>query len=418
MAATDARPVPRKNVAYRYYFAVRKPSDGTLITTWAGADSEVSLDGASFSDCTNEATEIGTTGCGYIDLTSSEMNADCVLLKITVTNTGAVPLVFTLFPEEIGDYRANVEQFGGTAGTFSSGRPEVNATHWGGTAVASANVLIDGAITAAKIATGAIDADALASDAVTEIQSGLATAANLATVAGYLDTEIAAILADTNELQTDWADGGRLDLLLNSLATSAKLRKYVQLLARKDAAIATDNATELAEINANEGSGAGGYSSQTDSQEALRDRGDAAWVTGSGGGGGATASEIAAQLADQPIRITSPTTTDGTLDLMQGVDYYTADGRDIEFSFYRDYVPDSCKLTIASGNVVTVTSTDITESSGSGSGRFSVRFQLARADGDDLEAGYGTFEVISVVGAREVGEIAEGVATIRRRLTT
>lgn len=45
----------------------------------------------------------------------------------------------------------------------------------------------------------------------------LATAANLATVAGYLDTEIAAILADTNELQTDWVNGGRLDLLIDSI---------------------------------------------------------------------------------------------------------------------------------------------------------------------------------------------------------
>ncbi len=35
---------------------------------------------------------------------------------------------------------ANVTQFGGSAGTFSGGRPEVNATHWGGTAVASATV--------------------------------------------------------------------------------------------------------------------------------------------------------------------------------------------------------------------------------------------------------------------------------------
>jgi len=47
-----------------------------------------------------------------------------------------------------------------------------------------------------------------------------ATAANLATVAGYLDTEIAAILADTNELQTDWANGGRLDLLLDSASSA------------------------------------------------------------------------------------------------------------------------------------------------------------------------------------------------------
>jgi hypothetical protein len=45
----------------------------------------------------------------------------------------------------------------------------------------------------------------------------LASAANLATVAGYLDTEIAAILADTNELQTDWANGGRLDALIDAI---------------------------------------------------------------------------------------------------------------------------------------------------------------------------------------------------------
>lgn len=51
----------------------------------------------------------------------------------------------------------------------------------------------------------------------------LATASNLATVAGYLDTEIAAILADTNELQTDWANGGRLDLILDARASQASV---------------------------------------------------------------------------------------------------------------------------------------------------------------------------------------------------
>lgn len=89
-----------------------------------------------------------------------------------------------------------------------------------------------------------LTAAGLATDAVAEIQSGLstldaagvrtavglasanldtqlgtlATATNLATVAGYLDTEIAAILQDTNELQTDWANGGRLDLILDIIA--------------------------------------------------------------------------------------------------------------------------------------------------------------------------------------------------------
>ena len=45
----------------------------------------------------------------------------------------------------------------------------------------------------------------------------------LATISGYLDTEIAAILADTNELQTDWANGGRLDLILDGRASQASV---------------------------------------------------------------------------------------------------------------------------------------------------------------------------------------------------
>lgn len=111
--------------------------------------------------------------------------------------------------------------------------------------------LVSGRIDASvgAMAANTLTASALATDAVTEIQTGLstldaagirtavglasanldtqlgtlATAANLATVAGYLDTEIAAILADTNELQTDWANGGRLDLILDARASQASV---------------------------------------------------------------------------------------------------------------------------------------------------------------------------------------------------
>jgi hypothetical protein len=48
-------------------------------------------------------------------------------------------------------------------------------------------------------------------------------AARLTTIGGYLDTEIAAILADTNELQTDWVNGGRLDLLIDAIKASTDL---------------------------------------------------------------------------------------------------------------------------------------------------------------------------------------------------
>jgi hypothetical protein len=47
--------------------------------------------------------------------------------------------------------------------------------------------------------------------------TSLATQTSVNTIAGYLDTEVAAILADTNELQTDWANGGRLDLLIDAI---------------------------------------------------------------------------------------------------------------------------------------------------------------------------------------------------------
>ena len=74
---------------------------------------------------------------------------------------------------------------------------------------ASVGAMAAAVVTAAAVATGAIDADAIATDAVAELQAGLATAAalataqssldsqasSLATIAGYLDTEIAAILA-------------------------------------------------------------------------------------------------------------------------------------------------------------------------------------------------------------------------------
>lgn len=82
------------------------------------------------------------------------------------TITGVVLAYF-----EIGVQPANVTQYGGTAGTFSSGRPEVNTTHaagtaWGSGAITAASIAAD-AITAAKIADGAIDAGAIASDAIT-----------------------------------------------------------------------------------------------------------------------------------------------------------------------------------------------------------------------------------------------------------
>jgi hypothetical protein len=92
-------------------------------------------------------------------------------------------------------------------------------------------------ITASAIATDAIDSDALAANAVTEIQSGLSTldaasvrsaiglaSANLdtqlATIDDFLDTEIAAIKAKTDNLPADPADASDIAASFSSLAAT------------------------------------------------------------------------------------------------------------------------------------------------------------------------------------------------------
>jgi hypothetical protein len=127
---------------------------------------------------------------GWYEVSLSTTDTDTVgQLIVAVLESGALPVwrEFQVVEEAIYDallaasatglLPANVTQFGGSNGTFAGGRPEVNASHWGGTAVASANVRIDGAITAAKIASDAIQA--------AKIQDGALTAAKFA--AGAFD---------------------------------------------------------------------------------------------------------------------------------------------------------------------------------------------------------------------------------------
>lgn len=68
-----------------------------------------------------------------------------------------------------------------------------NVTQIGGSAVSTSTAQIG--VNVVSVATDAITSSAVASSAVTEIQSGLATSSALTTVAGYIDTEVAAILA-------------------------------------------------------------------------------------------------------------------------------------------------------------------------------------------------------------------------------
>lgn len=239
MASTDARPVPQKNVAYRVTFPIFD-ADGDLVTGATGLDSEVSKDGGTFADCTNEATEIATnSGLYYLDLTSTEMNADTVAVIVKTSSSGAKTTPIVLYPEEAGDIRVNVTAYGGTAGTFSGGRPEVNTTHVGGTSQTARDIgasvllssgtgtgqvsLSSGTVTVGTnndktgygLSGAAVQAiwDALTSalttagsigkflvDRIDAVLSTRASQTSVDTIDDFLDTEVAAIKAKTDNL--------------------------------------------------------------------------------------------------------------------------------------------------------------------------------------------------------------------------
>lgn len=114
MASTDAHPVPIKNQAFRVSFDLRI-NTGALNSGAAGLDSEVSKDAGTMTDCTNEATEIATSsGHYYLDLTSTEMNADCVVVQVKSSTSGAVTRTLVLYPQEAGDIPVDVQSIVGS----------------------------------------------------------------------------------------------------------------------------------------------------------------------------------------------------------------------------------------------------------------------------------------------------------------
>ena len=82
----------------------------------------------------------------------------------------------------------------------------------------TATAIQNDAITAAKIANGAIDAATFAADVDAEAATWIWNAATASYGgAGTYGQAVEDTLADTNELQADWANGGRLDLIVDAI---------------------------------------------------------------------------------------------------------------------------------------------------------------------------------------------------------
>ncbi|KKN25965.1 hypothetical protein LCGC14_0879340 [marine sediment metagenome] len=220
----------KKNATFELQFPMYD-ADGDLVSAAASLDTEVSKDGGTFTDATNEAAEIATaSGCYKITLTSTEMNADRVM---TITKTGtagaktAVNLMYTAvrqlidlaFPatsgrsfvvETDGVVHGDLKEWLGVApAALVSQRVDVTvgamqANVLDATAIASA------AITAAKFGTDAIDAAAVAADAVDliwdEPLAGHLTLASIGQLVNALG--LTGAVADAGALATDFDTDG------------------------------------------------------------------------------------------------------------------------------------------------------------------------------------------------------------------
>lgn len=136
-----------------------------------------------------------------------------------------IAATFRLTPAEssAGVAKVDVTHFGGTAGTFSSGRPEVNTTHaagtaWGSGAITAASIAAD-AITAAKVADGAIDAATFAAGAI----NAAAIASDAITAAKIADGAIDAATFASGALDAVWSTAARTLTALDEDSTTLDL---------------------------------------------------------------------------------------------------------------------------------------------------------------------------------------------------
>jgi hypothetical protein len=162
---------------------------------------EVQRDGTATEIVTDaNATEIGRGFYRYI-LTAGNVDAEGEYLaefKTTGTVDQAhIPAVWVIGPGWVENVDASIQ----TVDTVADGIKAVTD-----------NLPDSGALTT-------IQADLDNPDQYKADVSALATAAALATVDGIVDD----ILLDTDELQTDWTDGGRLDLLIDAIKAKTDL---------------------------------------------------------------------------------------------------------------------------------------------------------------------------------------------------
>lgn len=216
---------------------------------------------------------VGTLVAGMtaLELRQALFHADDTANKLRVSDTGGVELnTEYLFDDGFGRkaVNANVTHYQGTLQGNGDLPAKLDAIR------TNTNIDIPASIndlpTNVELATALDSADdaVLLAVAGVKADTGIILPAQNTSIYNRIGAPAgASISADLASVKVD--TGTTIPGLFTTLTT--KIKKFFQLSLRKDAAIATDNAAELTELNASGGSGVGSYLSTTYSQEAIRD---------------------------------------------------------------------------------------------------------------------------------------------------
>ncbi len=173
----------KKNATFDLQFPIYD-ADGDLVSGAASLDTEVSQNGGTFADATNEATEIATSsGCYKVQLTAAEMNTDRVMV-ITKTGTAgaktAVNVMYTVTRQLLD--LAYPATSGRSFVVETDGMVHGDMKEWLGTAplalvsqrvVSSVGAMQTDVLNAAAIATDAIGSAEVSSAAADKIADAL-----------------------------------------------------------------------------------------------------------------------------------------------------------------------------------------------------------------------------------------------------
>lgn len=105
-------PYPIYGLPYTVSFPILD-ADGDPVSGAADLDSEISKNGDTPADCTNEAAEIGSSGTYYLTLTGTEMSCQCATICVKTSTSGAKTTVLTLYPQMLCQVAANKNPQGG-----------------------------------------------------------------------------------------------------------------------------------------------------------------------------------------------------------------------------------------------------------------------------------------------------------------